>query len=157
VPATLVFAVAGPAASLTTGLVLVWFRLARHRAAAPPTDRVVALNRFCLGGRDYLRVGDRVGTLLHVAAYEETTVARRRPACRAGPPDSSLRAAAWSARTMCGLVWDTMADHRTEVDALLAAVDRPATPAWDPAGYICPVCALAVAERSGAGGLPAGG
>jgi hypothetical protein len=143
-------------ASLVTGLTLVWFRLARRRAA-PERDAVVALNRFSLGGRAYLRVGAGAGALLHVAACAEAGDAQRRSARPSGPPDSSLRVAAWSTRTLCGLVWDTMADHRTEVDALLAALHRPAPHARDAASYICPVCAVAVSERSGAGGLPASG
>lgn len=111
-------------------------------------------NTVQIAGRGYLRVRTPDRTVLHLAAG----------VTRDGRPASSgrdgqrgldqlsdydagwLLAPAWTRRTLCGLGWDRMADHRAEVDLLIARLGAGAMK-----GYICPYCAATVSERRAAG------
>lgn len=108
------------------------------------------LNTWGLCGAAHLKVHSRHGSGIHLApqglrinagarraALPRRRWRKRRTAAQFSPFDPAvLVAPLWTSRTMCGLVWSTMATYAAELE--LVTQDRREPP-WT--GYVCPLCA----------------
>ena len=128
---------------------LAWCRLEPSPgvtdASSRPAPDDVALNTVSQGAELYLRVTVGHSERVHLAGTVPLESDAGRPAIRGhatSEPSSLADYACWTARTLCGMPWETMASHVDELDAVAASVAR----GEGGDTHDCPVCAVVVID-----------